>query len=309
MKNKQLNGGEEVVETKGKESEPVSSSFTPRLRYAYNTNGAANHRLDDALVLIAEAGYDGVALTLDHQHHDPYAPDFNGRTAALASRLRELGLGLVLETGARYLLDYRQKHEPTLLSPAAAGRAKRIDFLTRCLDICATCQGETVSFWAGVPQPGVAPAQAWDWLLEGLHQVVAAAQQRGVIASLEPEPGMLVETVDDYLRLRQELPDLRLALDTGHLLVTGERDPAAAVAEFAPHLGTVAVEDMRRGVHEHLPFGEGDMDVPAILAALQSISFSRLVCVELSRESHRAHLMIPQALAYLHQVEAELKER
>ncbi|WP_375436716.1 sugar phosphate isomerase/epimerase family protein [uncultured Hymenobacter sp.] len=276
-----------------------------RLRYAYNTNGAANHRLDDALVLIAEAGYDGVALTLDHQHHDPYAPDFSGRTTALASRLRELGLGLVLETGARYLLDYRQKHEPTLLSLAAAGRAKRVDFLTRCLDICATCQGETVSFWAGVPQPGVAPTQAWDWLLEGLHQVVAAAQQRGVVASLEPEPGMLVETVDDYLRLRQELPDLKLALDTGHLLVTGERDPAAAVAEFAPHLGTVAVEDMRRGVHEHLPFGEGDMDVPAILAALQSINFSRLVCVELSRESHRAHQMIPQALAYLRQLEVK----
>ena len=36
------------------------------LRYAYNTNGAANHRLDDALRLIADAGYDGVALTLDH---------------------------------------------------------------------------------------------------------------------------------------------------------------------------------------------------------------------------------------------------
>ena len=34
------------------------------LRYAYNTNGAANHRLDDALRLIADAGYAGVALTL-----------------------------------------------------------------------------------------------------------------------------------------------------------------------------------------------------------------------------------------------------
>ena len=34
------------------------------LRFAYNTNGAANHRLDDALHMIADAGYDGVALTL-----------------------------------------------------------------------------------------------------------------------------------------------------------------------------------------------------------------------------------------------------
>ena len=278
------------------------------LRYAYNTNGAANHRLDDALVLIAEAGYDGVALTLDHHHHDPFAPDFNGRNAQLRRRLQELGLGLVVETGARYLLDPRQKHEPTLLSPSAAGRQRRLEFLTRCLDVCAACQGETVSFWAGVPQPGVSRQQAWDWLLDGLRQVEAAARQRGVVASVEPEPGMLIETVDDYLRLREAAPGLRLALDTGHLLVTGEREPAAAIHELAPLLGTVALEDMRRGVHEHLPFGEGDMDVPAVLRALRAIRFRGLVCVELSRESPRAHQMIPQALAYLRQAEQQLRE-
>ena len=92
---------------------------------------------------------------------------------------------------------------------------------------------------------------------------------------------------------------LRLALDTGHCLVTGERDPASAVREFAGSLGTVAVEDMRRGVHEHLPFGQGDMDIPSVLEALEEIGFDRLVCVELSRESHRAHLAIPESLDWL----------
>ena len=285
---------------------PAGQAAPHRLRYAYNTNGASNHRLGDALTLIAEAGYDGVALTLDHHHHDPFAPDSVGRNAQLANQLRELNLGLVIETGARYLLDPRQKHEPTLLAPSAPGRARRVEFLLRCLDVCAACQGETVSFWAGVPQAGVAPTEAWDWLLEGVHQVEAAARERGVSASLEPEPGMLIETVDDYRRMQAAVPGLRLALDTGHLLVTGERDPAAAVREFAPQIGTVALEDMRRGVHEHLPFGEGDMDVPAVLRALRDIRFGGLVCVELSRESPRAHLMIPQALAYLRQAEHHL---
>ncbi|HYZ63720.1 MAG TPA: TIM barrel protein, partial [Acetobacteraceae bacterium] len=94
-------------------------------------------------------------------------------------------------------------------------------------------------------------------------------------------------------------PGLKLALDTGHCLVTGERDPAAAIIEFAARLGTVAIEDMKRGVHVHLPFGEGDMDMPAILRALDAISFAKLVCVELSRESHRADTMIPASLEYL----------
>ena len=68
------------------------------LRLAYNTNGTASHRLDDAIVLLAEAGYDGVALTLDVHHFDPFAPDWRAAADRLARRLSELRLGSVIET-------------------------------------------------------------------------------------------------------------------------------------------------------------------------------------------------------------------
>ncbi len=268
-----------------------------RLRFAFNTNGAANHRLDDALTLIAEAGYDGVALTLDIHHLDPYDPDFLLNVRHFAKRLLALNLGCVVETGARFLLDPRAKHEPTLLSPDPDGRARRIDFLTRALTVVAETGGEAMSFWAGVPKPGVTKDQARGWLIEGVTEIVRIAEAMGVTAALEPEPGMLIETVDDWKALG--LPGLKLALDTGHCLVTGERDPAAAVREFAAELGTVTIEDMKRGAHVHLPFGEGDMDVRSVLAALQEIEFAKLICVELSRESHRADVMIPASLAAL----------
>ena len=269
------------------------------LRFAYNTNGAANHRLDDALDLISESGYDGVALTLDHHHLDPYAPDLSGRAGALARRLQELGLGAVIETGARYLLDPRQKHEPTLVSPEPEGREKRVDFLYRCIEVAEFLEAEAVSFWAGVPREGVDREEARRWLLEGLAEVAGRAEARGIVAALEPEPGMLVETLDDYAAVAREVPGLKLALDTGHCLVTGERDPAGAVREFAGSTATVSIEDMRRGVHEHLPFGEGEMDVPGVLSALEETGFGGLVCVELSRESPRAHAAIPEALNFL----------
>lgn len=267
------------------------------LRFAYNTNGCANHRLDDALALIADSGYDGVALTLDIHHLDPFAPGFANERRAVAARLRSLGLGCVVETGARFLLDPRAKHEPTLVSPTAEGRARRVEFLTHALEVAAETGADAVSFWAGVPKPGVDPARARDWLREGVEQVVRNAERLGATAALEPEPGMLVETVDEWRSLG--VAGLRLALDTGHCLVTGERAPDAAVREFACELGTVSIEDMRRGVHVHLPFGEGDMPIPAVLAALREVGFDRLVCVELSRESHRADKAVPEALAYL----------
>ncbi len=270
------------------------------LRFAYNTNGAANHRLADAVAIIAEAGYDGVALTLDIHHIDPMEDGWVARTEALARDLAARRMGCVIETGARYLLDPRRKHEPTLLTPTAEGRALRVAFLQRAVDIAGVLGAEAVSLWAGVPLPGVDRGEAGAWLKEGVGRVLEHASRRGVTAALEPEPGMLVETVDDWALLRHHLPELKLALDLGHLMVTEEREPATAVREFAPHLGTVAIEDMRRRDHTHLPFGEGEMDIPACLDALEEIGFSRLVCVELSRESHRADRMIPASLAWLH---------
>ena len=267
------------------------------LRYAYNTNGCAHHRLDDALQLIAGCGYAGVALTLDHHHLDPFADDWAAQARRLGLRLRELQLGCVIETGARYLLDPRDKHEPTLVSASADGRRRRLDFLTRAVDIAEILGAEAVSFWAGVPKPEVDRSDARRWLLEGLHAVASYAQLCGVTPAFEPEPGMLVETAAEWAALGVD--GLSLALDTGHCLVTQDIDPAVAVRLYADRLGTVAVEDMRRGVHEHLPFGEGDMDMPSILAALQTTGFRKLVCVELSRESPRAHLAIPQSIAWL----------
>lgn len=269
------------------------------LRLAYNTNGASSHRLDDAIALIADSGYQGVALTLDHHHLDPFADDWRQQAEGLRRRLDQLGLGTVIETGARYLLNPREKHEPTLLHPSAEGRARRVRFLHRAIDIAALLGSETVSFWAGVPKPEVSREQASAWLHEGIALICEHAEETGVIVSLEPEPGMLVETVADYRTVAGRHPTLRLALDTGHCLVTQDIAPDAAIRNYADALGTVSVEDMKIGDHTHLPFGEGDIDLPAVVAALHDIHFTGLVCVEYSRESPRAHLAIPEATAAL----------
>src|SRR4051812_34519401 len=99
----------------------------------YNTNGFAHHRLEDAVEILAELGYGGLALTLDVHHLDPFAPDITPRLAAVRRRLDHFGLRCAVETGARFLLDPRRKHQPTLLSADPAGRARRVTFLEDCI--------------------------------------------------------------------------------------------------------------------------------------------------------------------------------
>ena len=162
------------------------------VRFAYNTNGCTNHRLEDAIELIAEAGYDGLALTLDWHHLDPFDPDWQEKTRAVKAQLDHFDLGCVIETGARFLLDPKQKHEPTFLNPEESGRQKRLDFLKRAIDIAKILDAEAVSFWAGVKQPQVSDADAWDYLLDGVSALQEYAENQEVPLALEPEPGMLI---------------------------------------------------------------------------------------------------------------------
>ena len=126
--------------------------MTTDLLLGYNTNGFAHHRLEDALAIIAELGYGSVALTLDHHVLNPFEPDLLGRTAHVRGLLEEHRLHCVVETGARFLLDPRRKHQPTLISPTEDEREKRLGFLCDAVGIAQELGADAVSFWSGTAE-------------------------------------------------------------------------------------------------------------------------------------------------------------
>jgi sugar phosphate isomerase/epimerase len=267
----------------------------------YNTNGMAHHDLFDAVALLAELGYRGVAVTIDHAALPPRARDSRQRLGRLRRLLQRLGMRSVIETGARFLLDPRRKHEPTLVSDDPAGRARRIDFYRYAVDCAAELGSDCVSLWSGTPAPGSAPAEAMDRLVDGLGQVLAYAEPKQVTIALEPEPGMLIDSMRAWEELlaRDVAPDLRLTLDIGHLHCQGELPIAEVIRRWAPRLVNVHIEDMRAGVHEHLMFGEGEIDFPPVLRALSEAGYGGGAYVELSRHSHVAPDAARQAMEYL----------
>ena len=274
------------------------------LRFGYGLNGFTDHRLEDAQAVHADLGYDGVALTLDHAHLDPFAPDVASRAARVAGLLDRHGLGVVVETGARYLLDPRRKHEPTLVSDT--DRDRRLDLLDRAIRLAAELGAPAVSFWSGIAPVGVTRDELWSRVEQGVTALLPVAEAHGVDLALEPEPGMFVERISDVLELRRRLgsPDrLRLTIDVGHLRCTEDADPQACILGAGDLVSNVQIDDMRRGVHEHLPFGEGEVDVPPVLGALAAIEFDGLVAVELPRHSHAAPSLAASSLDFLRDAE------
>ncbi|WP_250293429.1 sugar phosphate isomerase/epimerase family protein [Streptomyces atroolivaceus] len=259
------------------------------LRLGYGTNGLTDLRLDDALGLLADLGYDGVGLTLDHMHLDPMAPDLAARTRQVARRLTGLGLGVTVETGARYVLDPRRKHGPSLLDPDPDARAARAALLVRAVDVAADLGAHAVHCFSGVTPPDTTAETAWQRLTGALAPVLEASDRAGIPLAVEPEPGHLLATLADFHHLRTLLGDpgpLGLTLDIGHCQCLEPASPADCVKEAAPWLRHVQIEDMRRGIHEHLPFGDGEIDFPPVLEALASSGYAGLTVVELPRHSH-----------------------
>ncbi|MCX4965868.1 sugar phosphate isomerase/epimerase [Streptomyces sp. NBC_00654] len=278
------------------------------LHLGYGTNGLTDLRLDDALALLADLGYEGVGLTLDHMHLDPLAPDLAARTRQVRRRLDALGLGVTVETGARYVLDPRRKHGPSLLDPDPDARAARTRLLVRAVDVAAGLGAHAVHCFSGITPPDTGEDTAWKRLAEALTPVLEAAGRAGVPLAVEPEPGHLLATLADFHHLRTLLGDpapLGLTLDIGHCQCLETASPVECVRESAPWLRHVQIEDMRRGVHEHLPFGDGEIDFPPVLAALAEADYRGLTVVELPRHSHAGPELARTSLDFLREAMAK----
>lgn len=259
---------------------------------SYNTNGLQNHRLDDALRLLADHGYQAVALTPDVGHLDPFSASAR-EVDGIAALLQRLNLQVAIETGARFVLDPAHKHEPTLMTRGGDARRRRIDFYTRCAAIGRDLGARVVSFWAGIDRSAGPDSEVW--LDDGVRAACAAIRAQGLTPGLEPEPGMAIETVAQWRELRRRLgiDAPALTLDVGHLYAVWEGEPAAIIADHAAFLVQVHLEDMPRGQHEHLLPGTGDVAFSTILKALKESGYEHHSAFELSRHSHLA----PTAIA------------
>lgn len=136
-------------------------------------------------------------------------------------------------------------------------------------------------------RPGL-DADGWRLLLANLDRAAARAAERGLMATLHPHVGTMVEKPDEVRRVLDG-SGIALCLDTGHLLIGGT-DPAALAAEAAGRIGHVHLKDVvadmahqvadgkvayseavARGLYQ--PLGRGDIDVAGVVGALEGAGY------------------------------------
>jgi sugar phosphate isomerase/epimerase len=267
----------------------------------YNTNGFAHHHLEDAVEIIAELGYGGVAWTPDVTHltsSDPLPLNLAGEILGWLAPKR---MRCVVETGARFILDPRRKHQPTLISPTAEERRLRFGFLLECLYTADALGADCLSFWSGTPADNASPTELMARLVDECRELAEEAAEKGVRLAFEPESGMFIDTMDKFAELHAKVnhPAFGLTVDVGHLVCNGELPVSKVLTDWKHVLWNVHIEDMRAGVHDHLMFGEGEVDFADVFAGLRAAGYTGGVYVELSRHSYDAVNTARKAKAFL----------
>lgn len=184
------------------------------------------------------------------------------------------------------------------------GVQRRVDLLRRAIWIAADLGSPTVHLCSGAAPKGLPEEDAWKRLTAGMETVLRTAEANGVALAFEPEPFMFIDTVERCLELGQRLGGHELfgiTLDIGHAHCVEEIPLLECVRLAAPQLLNVQIEDMRRGVHEHLEFGDGEIDFGPVLGALGELGHQGLVSVEIQGGSLDAPEVARRSIEFLRQ--------
>ena len=174
-------------------------------------------------------------------------------------------------------------HHPSWIEQNKEYRKLRIDHTLACLDLAAELDAPTISTEPGGPVQGMAKDEALALFTQGLETVLPRAEHLGVTLLVEPEPDLLLETSDDYLDFASNFSSqaLGLNLDVGHFYCAGE-DPVEVIEKLMDHTCHIHLEDIAGSrKHHHLELGDGAMNIPAIIKAIDRSGYQGFVTVEL----------------------------
>lgn len=157
--------------------------------------------------------------------------------------------------------------------------ADRISALGGCVLVLAASTGVD-----GYEETGLLDAAGWAALGRGIDRVMASAGERGLRVAVHPHHGTVVERPEDVEHLL-DVSGVGLCLDTGHVMVGGG-DPVAIARSAGSRVIHVHLKDVDAAIAERVaagdlgyhaavaaglyrPLGEGDVDVRAVLRAVE----------------------------------------
>jgi inosose dehydratase len=210
--------------------------------------------------------------------------------ASLREALHRAGLALVGGFVPAVL------HDPARLDAELARVGEHADLLAAGGASALVLAASTGS--AGYESTGELDDRGWEAFADALDRATGLAEARGLVATLHPHYGTVVEGPDDVDRLL-ERSSIPLCLDTGHLAVGGA-DPVRVARKAVGRVRHVHLKDVSTdlsdrvrarllgyqeavGMGMYRPLGGGDLDVGEVVRTLERAGYDGWYVLEQDR--------------------------
>lgn len=221
-----------------------------------------NYPILDCLKILKDLGFDGAEICLENNDISPSILDID-----IAHRIRDYSFKLGLTPcSVSYHKDY-------INNDNLFNETKKAIRLTSEF-------GANIFVFSGCVSKGL--ADEWNHMLKRTKELVEIAEGCGIVLAEEFEPNFIVGTTENLHRLFDAIPSPNLTanVDIGHVFLC-DSDSVAALKSLEGKIGHCHIENMKSGVHKHLPPDEGDMDFEKYIKVLYSIGFNGPMALDL----------------------------
>ncbi len=252
------------------------------MNLAYSSNAYMHCSVTEAIDCVAALGYGGFELMADIPHAWP-AKTTDDQIETIRRRLDQRGLTLS-NVNAFMMNAVGDFWHPSWIEPDAGVRRARVTHTIQALEMASKLGAPCITTEPGGPlAEGESREQAIDLFVAGLQEALHHAEDLGVPLLVEPEPGLLIENVEQTLALveRIDSPMFGINFDVGHMYCVAEPLPEA-VQRLQGVTRHYHVEDIASSrVHRHLIPGQGAIEFDAVFRAIEHTGYQGWLTVEL----------------------------
>jgi len=256
------------------------------MKLAFSSNAYLRFSFNDAAKKIGKLGYQGIEIMADVPHAWPaFMLEEQKQGIRDSLKSNNLAISNINSFMMHAVNDSRQRYwYPSWIEPDKHYRQIRIDHTMRCLTMAKELGAPCITTEPGGPvEAGASWNAGLKLFVEMLKPVIEHAEKEDVLLLIEPEPGLLIETADQFLEFMGHIksPMVGCNFDIGHSYCVGD-DPASTIPKLAKYIKHYHLEDIANTrVHHHLIPGDGAIDFKAAIEAIKATGYKEWVTIEL----------------------------
>ncbi|MBR5800426.1 MAG: sugar phosphate isomerase/epimerase [Lachnospiraceae bacterium] len=238
---------------------------------------------EDAVRRIMAKGFDGVEIGIYNRAFEIREAFFEEDFPERMKVCMEENKVKAYSVGAH--MDYTESQEKLQAIIKAVGVAAKLG--AKQMIINGAIRKEELSF-----------EEQWKKFIEDTKLICAEAEKQNVYLAMEFEPGFVADNTEKMLKAFAEInsPMLKVNADIGHVFLQDE-EPMAALESCRGMIVHAHLENMAKGIHNHLVPWEGDMDLKAYLMKLKEVGFDGNASLDVYQYDYEA--VAEKSVAYL----------